>query len=419
MDQLVKTIREFIVDIFGALIPGVVFLFGTLIALVMPMLQFIEMVFIKTREGDRRVLTGETLETFSIRRGDRFILTGEILDALAHLYTEILLLMLVLAFITGVLFSRKDQNLPDSISYHRLPLEDRLLSPAYVSTLFRGRHERRHIEDFIFSSIFHGFRFYLYFIFLRIVRVPALARFMRWVARRLPWRSGVFVHYPYANLKKYLAAIGNQHLADLIPWTPEHGLDARSRFFMSVIKARIALAFPEKYGIIAYNDAVSRLLSSVYYSCRPLWLFAFIGSLLGISALAVSGLDPVHTTITAVAIVTFLSVCMIEKTILNSFHHIRVREAIYILETAYFLDKTVPEAKILEDLPRPKRRAVRPHHERMDTLKLRATAARKHTRRVLRLYSTCLAVLAALTLSAAVWAVAEFVVDGLAGAGAS
>ena len=154
--------------------------------------------------------------------------------------------------------------------------------------------------------------------------------------------------FPYLNMKQYLLHRNLYHLASMIPWDAQNP-DApgrRTKSFINVLKIRLEFALPDKCGNITRNEAHIRLMSSVWYMTRLVQWLALVsialillvvlticryyasahehkwwevsGPCLGWSALIIPAMWYVRASV--------------EK----SLHYQRVREIIYVLETAYF-----------------------------------------------------------------------------------
>src|SRR6478672_122367 len=106
-----------------------------------------------------------------------------------------------------------------------------------------------------------------------------VGRFSSKIARRLPWRSGKIVIWPYMNLKFHMERRGLQYLAKFIPWD-EFNTERQCRHFINKLKIRVELIYPEHYHIIARLEAVTRMMTGFFYAARPVWLASLVGSIL-------------------------------------------------------------------------------------------------------------------------------------------
>jgi hypothetical protein len=152
------------------------------------------------------------------------------------------------------------------------------------------------------------------------------------------------VQFPYLYLKEYLEHRKLDHLAALVPWRGEVGEThhKRTKMFLNLLKIRLQYVAPERCAAIARNEAHVRLTSSVWYITRMLAQLAGIGILLAlvpISFRLLGGIEPLAFELAAYLMwnVLVLLGCLWAKvTIERFFHYQRVREIVYVLETAHF-----------------------------------------------------------------------------------
>lgn len=162
------------------------------------------------------------------------------------------------------------------------------------------------------------------------------------------------VQWPYEYLKRYLSK-RLPHLAELVPWDPKECKVAgekcflRTKHFMNVLKEQIRFYMPDKYFIVARNEAHVRLSSSVWYVMKSLFvisIFAFIA----IGVIYIIKLTNITNPITHFLFRTYLlfsfSVIVLSKFIQREIQKFlfyqRVREIVYILNIAYQVKKINP-----------------------------------------------------------------------------
>jgi hypothetical protein len=341
MGDVIKGLREITLGVIGIPLIGFLFLFSITVSLLLPFLA--------------------TLDTFHPGLFDAVVKRIRSPDS-PVLVTS----LIAMSYILGHIFWRRDPNLPDSYSFHMLSEYDRQSSPAYIlpsphahDEAYQQRYERnledeQHLDAQLYSMIYKVFDDCLPSHPLQ--RYPKLAKFSKWLAKRFPWRTGHFIEWPYPRIKEFLENRGMSHLARIIPWS-EHDLRFHDKVFINVLKTRIALENSSKYEGLHNMENTIRFSSALWYCFRPIWGAAFLGFLFGVfshisAVLLGHDLFEIHRTVASLgAVFTFFAICFVEKSILRSFHLMRVKEIVQTLETAYYMNKLEPTGKILEDIP--------------------------------------------------------------------
>ncbi len=161
------------------------------------------------------------------------------------------------------------------------------------------------------------------------------------------------VQFPYLFLYEYLDDRGLKHLARLVPWRGSEPATHtyRTKMFVNQLKIRLQFEVPDKCGDIVRNEAHVRMMSSVWYVASALERVAQVaGSLTAIgvftSVIHHRGLPwtEIVGTLPWTEVVTLLSIsgglyyvaAKTQWTIERFFHYQRVREVVYVLETAHF-----------------------------------------------------------------------------------
>lgn len=277
-------VRGFIVDFFGALVPGLLFIFLSFFALGWPIWLFMTelQIFIASNATP-------PLELFKQIRELSTVLT-----------VELSILLLVASYVIGTLFFRRDPKAPDHISYEQ-------------SSKKFDEDERK-----------------------------------GWVVQKD--ESGKEdVQFPYRYLREYLSKRELTHLAAMIPW---EGKDQathlkRTKTFINMLKIRLEFYFPEKCGTLIKNEAQVRLMSSLWYITKTLLLFGSIGIFFIALSMFIGGPlmhDFPFDFLISLSVVIFVLVNSFlgKRMIQEFFHYQRVREIIYVLETAYIAAKEKP-----------------------------------------------------------------------------
>lgn len=156
------------------------------------------------------------------------------------------------------------------------------------------------------------------------------------------------VDYPYLYIYEYLNTRGLEHLARLIPWK---GADPdthryKTKNYINILKIRLNYLVPEKMRDIVKNEAHIRLISSLWYVTKWIYVFSIIALLTCLSAILFS--DNLHVFIDLCGVLVcfvwnffqLILVLFIRKSIIKFYHYQRVREIVCVLETAYLTSKT-------------------------------------------------------------------------------
>ena len=155
------------------------------------------------------------------------------------------------------------------------------------------------------------------------------------------------VQYPYSHLYEYLLHRGLEEIAALVPWRggDPDTKDRRTKMFINMIKIRLQFLVPDKCADITRNEAHIRLMSSVWYAARTLpWVILIHAPVVCLAAvILLANNKPLHLGHLCAIVVTYtgligLSV-WIQWTIRKFFHYQRVREIVYVLATAAFAEK--------------------------------------------------------------------------------
>lgn len=147
--------------------------------------------------------------------------------------------------------------------------------------------------------------------------------------------------FPYFFLHEYLMGRGLDHLAAWIPWK---GKDPdtwkyRTKMFVNLLKIRLQFLVPGKCKDIVRNEAHVRMATSVWYATRWVMAACVIALVLILVACLRSMFHEINHTLLGVfafdLLVLFIAAIMKLK-IEKFLHYLRVREVVYVLETAYF-----------------------------------------------------------------------------------
>jgi hypothetical protein len=281
--------REFLVELLGVLLPGL--FFTLLLALAIGIATTVILSAVPVNDAALRgALTQLRLAADTLR-------------------VEIVILLFAGSYVVGHFLYRQDPKLPDTLSYKTLA--------------------RRFTDDDRDT----------------------------WVVRPDPkGNAPTDIQFPYRYLHEYLDIRGLAHLAALVPWkgaddsTHKH----RTKIFINLLKIRLHFHFPDRCGQILRNEAHVRLMSSVWYGGRLLmWASVLCVPLILFAAVLPTGLSFSSRSLQQIpalfAAVTLCGVGVWTKNIVERFlHYQRVREVVFVLETAFIAAQERPS--LLENL---------------------------------------------------------------------
>jgi hypothetical protein len=285
----------------------------------------------------------------------------EIIQVLRHLravlvplHYEFAIIMLVSSYVIGSVFFRQDPKGPDSLSARYVWLkskpEDRPgLAMQYAHQKKNGAASEKPIRKI---GIDNSSLRWLYLLF------PFLYERLR--------DTGSFdAQFPYLYMRCYLVARGLGHLVKYIPWCPRQveTKGNRTKMYINILKIRVSF-FASRFGRdIVRNEAHVRLATSMWYASTTLFY-------LGISCIALLAVNVLYALFVLhtdphliyyfsacafILIVIFL--CLIMKFhLLKCIHYMRVREVVYVLETAHLAAQPVVGFHIEELIEKPAER---------------------------------------------------------------
>lgn len=297
-------IREFFVDFLGSLVPG--FLFTMFAA---PM----------------AIWTGAEILHGPLK-------WQQVLSSVNSLGYAPFLLILVVSYVLGCVFARRDPKVADQKSLAYILRKD-------WAGMSRGVVQPRAQDAKDHKAKLDG-----------ILKKKALMRWLsflefRQFTKHLAHSEGG--QFPYSHLYEYLSSRGLDHLARHVPWQGvEESISKRSKMFINVLKIRVQSWNPRLCGDIIRNEAHVRMMSSVWYAAQQLQrvyivilaLLLLDGQYRGAWKLPTK-LDPPLPSmviIFASLITLLIAATLLRKAIVTFLHYQRVREIVYVLETAHF-----------------------------------------------------------------------------------
>jgi hypothetical protein len=276
-------LKGFLIDFFGILVPGLLFIILSLLTLGWPILIFTDKIY--------ELLFGP-LSSFDILKAINSLSTITVI--------ELSIFILMVSYVIGTIFFRRDPKLPDENSYNKW-VKDKIKDPE------------------------------------------------NWIVRKEK-DGDTDVQYPYRYLFEYLEKRNLLHLAKLVPWkgTDPKTFDKRTKVFINILKTRFEFYYPEKCGSIIKNEAQIRLMSSLWYVTNSLIIFSYIG--IFILSLIIFCFALKYFQLPASIVFSFLLSSFViinsylAKTNIQKFiHYMRVREIYIVLENIYVASKEKPE----------------------------------------------------------------------------
>jgi hypothetical protein len=273
------SVFDFIVEFLGSLVPGIVFTTATLLVLAWPFYAFIT-AFSRGTANSATVWPPEIWKNAEL---------GAFLT------------LLCVSYVLGHLFFRQDPNDPDRASFGRLRRASFKLS--------RG-------SDTSSGTVTEQLK------------------------NEYACGSDTEVKFPYPFLHKYLEHRGLTHLLWFVLWKDEGKSAFRSKNYINVLKIRLSFYHPGQCISISRNEAHVRLISSTWHLCHSLILVSFVGvafALLRVPLLKDPGGARIAMTLPllAPAILVMAAAMYVRWKIEEPLHYMRLREIIFVLETAH------------------------------------------------------------------------------------
>lgn len=299
------SIRDFIlpiVEFLGILVPGMVFIFALFPAVVIPIATVLRLV----EDTDVRLpIASESLVTtiLSPSMGTIFLLA-------------------VFSYVFGHMFFRQDPKTPDQHSFNKVNGDELGEEKGPVRLCEKEQEYNKNHKPHPLPNVHN-------------------------------------LEFPYRYLHEYLTDRGMHHLAEMVHWkgnSPSTYI-LRTKHFINVIKVRLEFLFPYQYLRIQRNEAHVRLMSSVWYASNSLIVASIIGVSIGATCLAANiytsnVILPNLYVSSIVYPAVVLIIAIYSKSNIESFlHYQRIREIVFILESAYFAKKLYPKYDFFEKIP--------------------------------------------------------------------
>jgi len=317
--RVIYTFRDYVIDFFGKLMPGTLFIVFGLIALAWPIYALI-------------AKSTVTLITAAIREAPKL---SQLIDAIWVPFT---IFVLFLAYSLGHMFYRSDIKTPDTISLKR--------------ALANSQAGDTPQEDLACDEIEPNEFKYGYLKRMGYFLVNGVSSLVKSLVS--PRRSKVSqCEYPYVHLRKYLNKRGlAEYVSGLIPWDGGSNRNLRSKNYIDILKIRICKHAPELYMEIARNEAHVRLSSSIWHAARALQWASGFGVVIVMASIYlryIASASPVNEayinfyiahSVPPVIVILISAYC---RSVVTGFLHTqRIREAVYVIEIAHSVFKDKP-----------------------------------------------------------------------------
>ena len=281
---------DFIVEFLGSLVPGVVFTTAAIFGVAWPFWAFLV-----TASGGRYSTTLSSLPSDVMKNAE--------LGSFATL--------LCVSYVLGHLFFRQDPNDADRASFRRL---------KRTLTAQPSREGDKQSEGLLASQL----------------------------KGEYGCENDGDVRFPYRYLHDYLEQRGLRHLMWFVLWKDPAKGTFRSKNYINVLKIRLGFYQPGHCITIARNEAHVRLISSTWHLCRGLVLAGAVGIafvLIRFAILKGPIWDRAQDSIALLASPVFVMVAAayIRWKTEKPLHYMRLREIIFVLETAYTAFRKEPE----------------------------------------------------------------------------
>ena len=151
--------------------------------------------------------------------------------------------------------------------------------------------------------------------------------------------------FPYFFLREYLEGRGLKHLAKWISWSrsDENSYKNRTKMVINILKIRLQFLLPERCKDIIRNEAHVRMATSVWYATIWLIVISVIAITMAAIATVLSFLfgfpSPTILGVLGFDIFIIFFAFFIKLKIEKFLHYLRVREIVYVLETADFANR--------------------------------------------------------------------------------
>ena len=315
--------QEYLIDVLGGLVPGILFLVGNSFIL-FPSLYALIMSLRETEKGEHFFVYGE-----NVLRSTQ--------NTPSAIWIVTFLVIFFLAYTVGQLFYRRDPNEPDRKSFKWLMKKHLLKDPdckglkrLKIKFNLKYNPNKKETEE---------------------------------LREEFASADPKHCQFPYSYYDKYLEKRGFDYLIPLVVWNdnviPDGGGNIRSKCWINLFKTRLMYYHPDKCGTIIRNEAHIRMGASTWYVSKFLTRFGLLGLAISICAVFIARFysnqfsDIMHAiSWYAVPLVVPSMVAAFSSyfywRILKFLHYQRLREILVVLDTYYVTYRQDPE---LMELP--------------------------------------------------------------------
>ncbi len=240
-------IGDYLVEFLGGLIPGILFIVALFFVFGPPLNMFMSSIAVDVKIFDFTNIIARTME---LTKGTPYMI-----------WFGTLVFGLVLSYVIGYLFYRRDPKEPNRQGFLRISKDHP--TDGEIKETFNK------LNDAHFSNI------------KRIDRWDKLKD--EWKRRNYGCANVDECEFPFPFLHKYLKQRGHKHLLSLIRWKKEKNF--RSKTFINSLKIRLQFYAPDKYQQIIRNEAHVRLTTSTWYMSKALIKFSQVGIIICVSSM--------------------------------------------------------------------------------------------------------------------------------------
>jgi hypothetical protein len=257
-------------------------------------------------------------------------------DVLGAFHWEFATIIIVSSYVIGAVFFRQDPKKPDSASALHIWMNSREKERSGLAVQAKEPLGKA----FILSE--------------NNAKLPYKQRLLADICPKTYIKKlKLDTQFPYLHLRCYLAARGLTHLIRLVPWCPDkkNTNNFRTKMFINILKIRLLSNFPHISRDIIRNEAHVRLATSVWYASSVLACLALMVLMLLVIITVFCGYAGMGSTLfgsVAFALLLLLFCLAMRHHLRRCIHYMRVREVIYVLETAHLAEQS--DSKLLADL---------------------------------------------------------------------
>ena len=302
-------LHDFLVDLLGGLVPGILFTIAVLVAFVPA---------VESLHGSLCTPVPQSSAGSSIRE-----LVEATRDTPNMVWISVLLLGLLVSYVIGHLFYRRDPKGPDREGFELLARQHP--SDAELREYATARGKKLEGEED--------------------------TRRREWLRINFACATAEECEFPYPNLADYLGERGHHHLLPLVPWKRRRM--SRSKTFINRLKIRLSYYHPEKCRMIVRNEAHVRLATSTWYVAKGLLVLGAAAAILVTASLGIAlGRKELTTWWCALSwyvgavlwpLFVFVIAMFCRRMTSRFIHYQRLREAFYVLELAYTAFRDTPD----------------------------------------------------------------------------